>query len=88
MTAGAEEAGDEEGRALKKMANSTKELKEAEDRWLIGGVIFCTLCIHWIGEPESHSVINGILLVAAGAGVFGLYEAARVIGKWVRRRKV
>ncbi len=62
--------------------------KEAEDRWLIGGIIFCTLCIRWICEPESHSVINGIMLVAAWAVTFGLYEAAKAIGKLVRRPKV
>lgn len=69
------------------MANSTR-IKDVQERWLIGGVIFCTLCISWIREPERHSVINGIILVATGAGVFGLYEAAKAVGKLVRRPKV
>lgn len=65
------------------MANT--RAKEAEERWLIGGVVFCTLCIDWIREP---SVINAILVVAVTAGVVGLYEAAKALGKLVRRPKV
>ena len=66
------------------MANSTG-VKEAGERWLIGGIIFCTLCIDWIREP---SVINAVLVVAVTAGVFGMYEAAKAIGKLARRPKV
>lgn len=57
----------------------------AEEQWLVGGVIFCSLFIRW--ASASRSLAGALTAIAAGSGVFGLYLAAKAFARAVRRKQ-
>jgi len=58
-----------------------------QERWLVAGGIFCSLLIRWIYEPESHSVTNALLMIAAAVVTFGLYESGKAVARAIRRKQ-